>query len=518
MQTTQMHNSLRITLNSGCSYENPLWDIDLYLVSCAPSGLEVVVDAYWDGDNTWRVALSPDEVGTWRWHTVCSDTGNAGLHNQTGQFDCVPYDGENAILQRGPLRLSEDRHSLEHVDGTPFFWLADTAWNGVIRGDNANWERYLKMRAAQGFTAIQFVAPHWRGDELDEEGESACTDEHPIHVNPSYFQRKDRRVAMINEHGLIAAPVVLWSLLEEDLGYRLPEEDAARLARYIVARYGAHQVVWLFGGDGNYQKMGVDRWQRLGKTVFENRFRRLVTLHPCGVNWVGEEFRNEPWYDIIGYQSGHGDGEDHLEWLTRGAPALDWNHEPALPVINLEPNYETARGYQHSTRFDDYHVRRAAYWSLLVSPTAGVTYGHDAIWNWNFETGPSEGHGDWHGRAVPPWHTGLDTPGIRCMTIQKEFFESLPWPALRPRQSLLAEQPGDGDVTAFIAAAQTEDGNATVVYSPKGGTIRLAEECAGDAQWFDPRNGECQAAGLGPLEFEAPDEQDWVLVFTRAMK
>lgn len=47
---------------------------------------------------------------------------------------------------------------------------------------------------------------------------------------------------MVNERGLVAAPVVLWALVEDDLGCKLPEEDAIRLARYIVARYGAYQT------------------------------------------------------------------------------------------------------------------------------------------------------------------------------------------------------------------------------------------------------------------------------------
>ncbi|MCH5376216.1 MAG: DUF4038 domain-containing protein, partial [Planctomycetes bacterium] len=28
----------------------------------------------------------------------------------------------------GPLKVSPDGHSLQYADGTPFFWLGDTAW------------------------------------------------------------------------------------------------------------------------------------------------------------------------------------------------------------------------------------------------------------------------------------------------------------------------------------------------------------------------------------------------------
>src|SRR5690606_3170813 len=128
-------------------------------------------------------------------------------------------------------------------------------------------------------------------------------------INPRFFQRLDRRVAMINAFGLVAAPVVLWSLLKSDPGYKLKEEDAARLASYIVSRYDAYQVVWLLGGDGNYREIGIDRWKRIGRSVFGHGHNRLTTLHPCGQTWIGDAFCDEDWYDLIAYQSGHGDGD-----------------------------------------------------------------------------------------------------------------------------------------------------------------------------------------------------------------
>jgi hypothetical protein len=478
------------------------------VVFTGPSGQEITVRGFWDGGSTWRVRFSPEEEGTWRWHA-------AGSGDATGQFDCIPYEGDNSLYAHGPLRVSADGHHLEHGDGTPFFWLGDTAWNGVIRGDDANWERFLAMRVQQRFTVAQFVCSHWRGDAEDEFGETACTVESPMHINPAFFKRLDRRVAMINAHGLVAAPVVLWSLLESDIGYKLPEADAIALAGYIVARYDAYQVVWLLGGDGNYQKMGVDRWKRIGRAVYSVGHNRLVTLHPCGVIWIGEEFRDEPWYDIVGYQSGHGDSEEDLCWLVQGPPAAHWQETPTLPVINLEPNYETAHGYRHKTVFTDLHVRRAVYWSLLVSPTAGVTYGHDAIWNWNSETGPSEGHGNWHDGAVPPWHTGLDTPGIRSMTVLRGILDKLPWTGFVPSQEVLAAQPGEKDPAAFIAVARAGT-ECIAVYTPCGGRVELAADaCVPAPAWVvDPVTGSWHtlaADGAGVIDL--PAGRDWLLVW-----
>ncbi|MBT7059517.1 MAG: DUF4038 domain-containing protein, partial [Lentisphaerae bacterium] len=509
MQTTHIHGVYEASWESDVAHTNPLWECDTFAEFTGPSGQQLTVRAFWDEGATWRLRFSPNATGTWTWAAQTADRAPVA----EGTFACVPYTGDNPLYLHGPLQLAANRRFLEHADGTPFFWLADTAWNGVIRGDDANWHRFLTVRSEQRFTVTQFVCSHWRGDAVDEMGEPSCTEEHPISVNPAFFQRLDRRVAMINGHGLLAAPVALWSLLETDIGYKLPEEDAIRLASYIVARYDAYQVAWLLGGDGNYQKMGVERWKRIGREVFVTGHDRLVTLHPCGINWVGEEFRSEEWYDIIGYQSGHGDGENDLRWLTQGPPATQWQGNPQLPVINLEPNYEAAKGYRHKTVFTDYHVRRAAYWSLLVSPTAGLTYGHDSIWNWNFEIGPSEGHGDWHDRAVPPWHTGLDTPGIHSMTMLRSIIERLPWTRIEPAPEILAEQPGNVDPTAFIAAARAGD-ELLVIYTPCGGAVRLVDDAPipHNCRRVDPRTGEETLLEIGPANtFALPVGEDSLL-------
>lgn len=503
---------IEFTLESKGRYDNFDLDCQVIAVFIGPSGQEVTIKAFWDGGDVWKIRFSPDQAGTWTWQTESFPADDAGLNNQNGSFECLPYKGDNQLYLHGSLKLSADKRRLEHIDGTSFFWLADTAWNGVIRGDDDNWRRYLETRVKQRFTAIQYVTPHWRGDELDEEGEAACSEISPIVINPAFFQRIDRRIAMINESGLIAAPVVLWSLLETDLGYKLSEDDAIRLASYIVARYDAYQVVWLLGGDGDYQKMGIERWKRIGRAVFSAGHDRLVTLHACGKTWIGEDFRSEDWYDIISYQSGHGDSEEDLQWLTNGPPATDWCNQPPLPVINMEPNYETACGYSDGTLFTDYHVRRAAYWSLLISQTAGVTYGHDAIWNWNFETGPSEGHGNWHNGAVPPWDTGLESEGIRSMTIMRGIFDRIDWRTLMPDASLLKEQPGDINAESFVAVARAGD-DRIVIYSPCGGTVKLNIKINGNIQLIDPRTGQWTSFTTCTEDIiKFPDMHDWLAV------
>jgi len=505
-------NVFEARMESAHDYDNSFWDVTVQVHLTAPSGRQCTVDAFWDGARTWRVRFCPDETGEWQWK---SESGEAGLNGQQGSFYCVPYTGDNLLYQHGPPRLSDNRRYFVHADGSPFFWLSDTAWNGVLRSKEEDWNRYLQTRQQQGFTAIQFVSTPWRAYSQGPHGERAFTGTERIRIHPEFFQRLDPKVAAINEHGLVAAPVMLWAFGKEDPGQALSEGDAIRLARYLVARWGAHQVVWILAGDGDYQGERSERWKCIGEAAFGDRHDRPVTMHPRGQQWVGDEFRGEAWFDFIGYQSGHGDSPDHLRWLVMGPPAKEWDKEPPLPVVNLEPNYETHPAYHSKRRFTDFEVRRAAYWSLLVAPSAGVTFGHNAIWVWAEEPEVPEGHP--RIGTVAPWREGLDTPGVRSMGCLRRFFDPLPWWSLRPAPELLAEQPGEGNPQCFVAAARTEGGELAVVYLSQGGDLPLRLESLkrpAVARWFNPRTGEWTDGGTVeealPI-LTAPDSNDWGL-------
>ncbi len=517
-----VHGVFEATLTAQAKLADPFRDLELKVTFESPSGASTEVDGFWDGERTWRVRFSPSEIGSWTWGTR-SDPVIEGLHEKEGSFQAEPYRGKNPIMVHGPLRLSDNRRFIISADGTPFFWLGDTAWNGVLRAQPEDWDRYLQTRSTQGFSVIQFVTTQWRGGrEVLEDRAFDGVD--AMRINPEFYQKRDPLIRAINDRGMIAAPILLWALTDSDPGRLLPIDEAIRLARYEVARYGAYQVVWLLGGDGRYTKPDeIERWKAIGRGVFgvddSNDRGRLATLHPSGQSWVGQIYPSEPWYDFIGYQSGHGDNDDHLRWLTTGPPAQPLSEEPPLPIINLEPNYETHPSYHSETTFNDYHVRRASYWSLLVAPTAGVTFGHNATWVWNDVPGPAENHGNIG--TVDTWETALETPGVESMAILRRYFETFgPWEQLRPAPELITDQPGLRDPGRFIAASQTLDRSRAIIYSPSGGGIRVQVGLLEDAtaRWFNPRSGEyipAEPASRSDTEavFQTPENNDWILEF-----
>ncbi len=491
---------------SSKTYADPIRDVELTVHFSGPTGAEATIPAFWDGGDTWRVRFSPPVAGEWRYVTRASDTSDAGLHEQSDSFSAPVYSGDLPLLAHGPIRAAEDGTHLTHADGTPFFWLADTAWNGVLKAQPADWDEYLAERRRQGFTAIQCVITQWRAFPQDAAGEMAFTGTENIRINPAFYRRFDDKLAAIARAGLVPSPVLVWACTPNDPGYYLPAADCTALAAYEVARYAAYRPIWILGGDGEYRGEHAEKWKETGRAVFGDSGTEPVTMHPRGTSWPGEDLRDEKWLTFHSYQSGHGDSDDTLRWLQSGPPAANWNIDPIKPVINQEPNYEHHLAYQSRQPISAVQVRRSLYWSLLVSPTAGVTYGNHGIWPWMEEAGVPADHPN--SGVAPTWREALQSEGADGVRHLARFFDSIDWTTLRPAQHLLAAQPGDADPNRFIAAAQGAEG-AVVVYTP-GDPIHLTRPLA-DARWYNPRTGEWSHAGNG-AEFAPTDGEDWVLV------
>jgi len=507
------------SFQSSRDYGNQLQQVELRVAFTAPSGKRRTVLGFWDGGRTWRVRFSPDELGLWRWETSAKPASDKELEGKKGSFRCVPYRGDNPLYRHGAIRLSPDRRYLVHADGTPFFWLADTAWNGALRSTDQEWRRYLAERRAKRFTAVQFVCTQWRAAYTDRDGRVAFTGKERIAVNPAFFRRLDRKFDLVNEAGLVALPVLLWAIRGDiNPGWSLPEDQAILLVRYMVARYGAHRAIWILAGDGRYEGPNAARWHKIGREGLRFNPGRLATMHPCGRSWPWDDFRDQQWLDILTYQSGHGDGPGTLRWTCTGPPSRKWREKPVRPIINAEPNYEGHRAYESKKPHSAYHVRRAAYWSILATPPAGLTYGAHGIWSWEEKPAVPLNHAG--SGIAPPWFEAVKLPGSAQMKIMRDLLDRLPWWRLRPADEIVLDRKDDKTYRTYIKAARTPSGDWAVLYLPAndGVTVNLARLARpAVAEWFDPRTGTFSkpldiGAGESRRRFSVPGPGDWVLL------
>lgn len=502
--------------------ENPLQDQELFVTFTSPSRHAHTVRGFWDGGSVWRVRFSPDEEGQWTFATRAVSDSDTGLHSRTGRFRVVAASGDTRFDRHGPVRVSASRTFLEHADGTPFFWLADTGWNAALLSASDEWRHYVNERTRQGFTAVKWVATQWRAaPDGDRRNQLAFTGHDRIEVNTDFFQRLDTRVAALDRAGLLSVPVLLWAIgsgpnPNVNPGFSLPEDQAILLARYMIARWQGYNSVWILAGDGDYRRDRAERWKRIGRAVFGDGPHAPAMMHSGGQHWILREFLDEPWVDIHGYQSGHGDDDPTLRWITGGPASRDWTIEPHRPFINLEPPYEHHLAYQSRQPIPPEYVRRAVYWSLLNAPTAGVSYGGHGVWGWDDGTAPPVGHAN---AGVPlPWREAIGMPGAEQMRHVADAFTSIDFWRLRPAQGALAEQPGTDDAGHFIAVAASSERDLLVAYTPEVPAIVIQADAVpqGAATWINPRTGERTAASGersgGTIRFSAPGEGDWLLI------
>jgi len=115
-----------LSFTSTADYANPFGDIELDVIFTGPDNVTMVMPAFWDGGDTWKVRFAPTELGLWTYESFCSNEADAGLHGLGGTITCVPYEGDLDIYQRGFVKAVPDTRYFVYADGMPFFYLGDT--------------------------------------------------------------------------------------------------------------------------------------------------------------------------------------------------------------------------------------------------------------------------------------------------------------------------------------------------------------------------------------------------------
>lgn len=423
------------------------------------------------------------------------------------------------------LRVADNGRFLVHRDGPPFFYLGDTGWALLQQLDWEETGQYLADRAAKGFTAIQVMeisefdgltAPNRNGDlPLD--------DLDPTRPNEAYWRHVDAVVERANALGLWIALLPTWG---DKVGPRLwgtdPEvftpENAGPYGEFLGERFRDRDVIWVLGGDRNpTEERHLATWRAMARGLARgDGGRHLMTFHPQGRSTSATFVHDEPWLGFNMIQSGH---------HRRDAPnhamiAADYARTPTKPCLDGEPCYEDhpvdwkpEQGY-----FDDWDVRKAAYWSLFAG-ACGHTYGANSVFQ--FWRGGDPGKFG----ARRPWQEALDLPGASQMRHARRLIESrsaLDWV---PDQGLVVSSSGAGP--AHVGATRARDGGSAFVYVPTGEPVivdlgRLSARAV-VVGWYDPRTGQTHLIGerpaAGAATFKPPSRgagNDWILMLDDA--
>ncbi len=490
-----------LTLKSNVAYTNPLQQAELRVLLVSPLDETNRIYGFWDGGREWKIRFKPGFPGTWRYYTMCSDTANAGLHGKTGAFLCTAPDSETRFSQHGPVQVARDQQHLEHADRTPFFWLGDAAWQAVIKSTPAAWREYAQKRAEQKFNVVQ-----WQLAPAPPDGKTIFfSDLDRIAVNPVAFRQLDAKIVAANKAGLLSAIAPLWEI---GVATGPTEDQAIRLLRYVVARWGAEDVAWIIAFESDSTGEQARRWQNIGRAVFNLVNHAPVVLLPGESFWVCDAFRRERWVDILGVQTSAVRDDNQLSWLLGGPLAQERHKEPARPLIVIAPPAE-GKIFGLAGAIDGDFSRQQLWWNALLNTPAGVSYAAKDVADWvvpSFQ------------RDVPaPWREALMLPGAAAIAPLAEHLATKEFWKLRPTSRAPSGPSESAGNPQRVVVTTTEAQDLTVVYQPEAQVVTWMPRARSQATWLNPRTGErhpvasAEAALVGQ-PFTPPSPGDWVLI------
>ena len=444
----------------------------------------------------------------------------------------------------GPLRISPDRRQLCHSDGTPFFWLGDTAWEIATRmrfdaesTDGRGIEWYLRTRAKQGFNVIQMplITPLGSIAGRNIDGDSICHGDGfaADRLNERFLQRFDAILDAATACGLFVAVLPAWA--ENVANGDVDFENAGRYGEILGRRYGGRpNVIWNLGGD--YAPNGVEHvWDAMAHGIRAGAGLDawpLMTYHPKG-HQSSSAYALGDWMSFDSVQSSHSDPKNNTASATSDFNAhfdliaRDYACTPHRPTINTEPPYEDiTRDLVQSddaVRLSLYDLRLAAYWSVLGG-AAGHTYGHNSLWQ---AYDPADGQTPLFG-AQTAWQDVLEAPGLRQLLVLRSLVLSRPLAGRLRDDTILANYDALRLNRTAAQAVASRGVDYALIYSGNGSplSVRLGRISGHhiDAWWFNPTDGHAtwigNAENTGARIFTPPhsrdDGNDWVLALSDA--
>ena len=460
------------SFNGASGTPNPFIDVTLTATVTSPKGRVYTVHGFFDGDglgnangNVFKVRVSADELGTWRWRTT---SNNPGLNGKSGSFSCS---GTLAsVFKSGPvIENPANLRTFKYQNGAPVYLLGkflDVAAPDPLkyshtflseRLTDANRQAMLDRHRGMGLNKINVYLAN-RGDyngvaTTPWVGFPATPDRKRFDLKR--WRTYDQWIVKLRDAGMVAH---LWFFADDSGFGDLTEADRKLLIRYAMAR---------LSGYSNTMFVLALEWQEGWATTEvhahanylhqHNPWARLASVHGTTGNF---SYPTASWADYMDIQAGNGATPASVHSM-----GLHHRGLAAKPLVQEE----------HGLGQED-TVHRQRAWAAFTAGAGGSGTG--------------------------------------------SFLKQLATFIARVRFERMT--PSDALVTSKNGWALAEKNVAYVVYLPNGGTLQA--DLAGAtgtfvAEWFDPRTGAWRAApaatGGGVRTFTPPAAGDWALFLHR---
>jgi hypothetical protein len=562
-------------------YTNPYTDADVWIDLTGPGFNKRVYGFWDGGKTfrVRFTAPAPGEW-EWVSGASVFDTGLTGKSGSFRAAPWSESEKRENPCRRGFLRPSLNGRAFQYADGTPCYYTTDTWWAApsfrfpwvdkqqkLPGWADMSFQEMVQFRKKQGYSGIAMLAGHpsWAADGrpaalffddeehtplrhawqlngsagLNDAGHAPAKDMHneggrPFmfpgkvpgyedvvpdfdRINPDYFKYMDRKIAYLNEQGMIPFietarrdVIPAWKKF-----YNWPD-SYTRYIHYIFSRYQAYNVL-----------LSPIHYDSVKCTVPPREMNEPANL-------CIDKYGRPPFGTLIGansYPSSLTDfgGAREARWLTFHQTGNWRTHDcywylteifrelPARPALNGEPYYPgfPKNNPDASSSTSDRYCRSGMYGSFLSGGLAGYIYGAEGIWGGNIE----------EEAEYRIWEALRFKSGGQVQYLQKfvmsrgKLYQSLiPEPDL-----LIPSRTGDpGRYDGWAYCAHTPDKTWALLYfeqgCPKAVIRSLIPEKRYRFSWYNPRNGtwvepdepilKTDWIGITPLP-DFPDGEDW---------
>jgi hypothetical protein len=439
-----------IELRASRSYANPYTDVECWVELKGP-GFSKRVYGFWDGGDVFCVRVVATTPGAWTWTSGSNQPADVGLNGKSGRFtarDWTEQEKRQNANRRGFLRPDANGHALQYADGTPFFLLGDTwlgaaTWRLPLTDAPANpnyqaapgvtFEEAVALRKRQGFNSVSMIAafPTWESDQYpatyadrkgiyyrnaweqfgvmvpgDKATAKSMRDERgyrPFEIVPAseglpnydrivpeFFRSLDGKMQHLGEQGFVAMlETVRRDVAPPWKAYFDFDESYARFVQYMVARYGAYNMIfskihfdiylpnYSLTADELNEAINY-HYRTYGPMPFGQPVTSLIDHATDTTFGTGGK---APWITM------HSTGNKPRDHGIYAAIERQFRLAPAMPTSNLEPHYtgwvhgnNTVDGEQAASGSDrdNYFSRAQMYGCVLSGALAGHVHGTGA--------------------------------------------------------------------------------------------------------------------------------------------
>ena len=470
------------------AYPNPYTDVTLQVTYEKPDGSTVEFWGFYDGNTTWKIRFMPDQLGTWEYESTFSD-GTPGI---SGVFTCVESDAPGVLIkdETNPMwfGFKGGKHCLIrsfHV-GDRFF---ASNWGESKRREFLDWAQ------SQGYKLLS-IASHYLNRNVLGRGQGWDI---PAlwPLDASAYRKLEKILDELSKRRIMVFPFA--GFFGQSSNFPTNHIAQERYIRYTFARLGAYWNILLSVAGpeplvhpkGFYNVMSKSDINRLGHLIQSLD----VFGHPLSVhNRSGDDpFKDEAW---LSYGTIQGPKVTELPKLSA---KLLKNHHLSKPLYAQETLWS---GNKNHPDYTDTELRKNAF-VIMMSATA-----------LNFADNGGPQHGEM-GNSSSGFSGSMELADMRQPRhdiIKKvwDFFETIPFYRMRPRQDLVS-----------MGYCLAEEGARYLVYLDSGGSV---DATIGDGQysvqWINAQNTSDQRAGKPTSDgrnLTSPgDGDDWLLYLVRS--